>query len=164
MKTKFKQGINSDQEFLIAKKFSEFLPEDHMAKTIYDIIEELNLSNIEEKYSEVGQNAYNPKMMVRLLFYGYADGVRSSRKISKGCENRFDFAFLADGFKPSHDRISDFRKDNFKELKDIFKIIVLIGSNLGLAKLGNIKVSIDGAKVRANASAKLTKDEDGLLK
>lgn len=164
MKTKFKQGINSNQEFLIAKKFSEFLPDNHMAKTIYDIIEGLNLSNIEEKYSEVGQNAYNPKMMVRLLFYGYADGVRSSRKISKGCENRFDFAFLADGFKPSHDRISDFRKDNLKELKDIFKIIVLIGSNLGLAKLGNIKVSIDGAKFRANASAKLTKDEEGLFK
>lgn len=164
MKIKFKQGINSNQEFLIAKKFSEFLPEDHMAKTIYEIIEGLNLSNIEEKYSAVGQNAYNPKMMVRLLFYGYADGVRSSRKISKGCENRFDFAFLADGFKPSHDRISDFRKDNLKELKDIFKIIVLIGSNLGLAKLGNIKVSIDGAKFRANASAKLTKDEEGLFK
>lgn len=164
MKIKFKQGINSNQEFLIAKRFSEFLPENHMAKTIYDIIEGLNLLNIEEKYSEVGQNAYNPKMMVRLLFYGYADGVRSSRKISKGCENRFDFAFLADGFKPSHDRISDFRKDNLKELKDIFKIIVLIGSNLGLVKLGNIKVSIDGAKFRANASAKLTKDEEGLFK
>ena len=102
--------------------------------------------------------------MVRLLFYGYANGVRSSRKISKGCENGFDFAFLADGFKPSHDRISDFRKDNLKELKDIFKIIVLIGSNLGLTKLGNIKVSIDGAKFRANASAKLTKDEEGLFK
>ena len=101
MKTKFKQGINSNQEFLIAKKISEFLPENHLAKTIYDIIEGLNLSSIEEKYSEVGQNAYNPKMMVRLLFYGYADGVRSSRKISKGCENRFDFAFFGSGFSTS---------------------------------------------------------------
>ena len=164
MKIKFKQGVNPNQEFLFAKKFSEFLPENHLAKTIYEIVDGLNLSKIEEKYSKDGQHAYNPKIMVRLLFYGYSDGIRSSRKISRGCENRFDFAYLSDGFKPSHDRISDFRKDNFEELKDIFKIIVLVGANLGLAKLGNIKVSIDGAKIKANASSKLTKDEEGLLK
>lgn len=161
---KFKKSIGQTQEFLFAKKFSEFLPENHLAKTIYEIVDGLNLSKIEEKYSDLGQHAYDPKMMVRLIFYGYADGIRSSRKISIGCENRFDFAFLSEGFKPSHDRISDFRKDNLEELKDIFKIIVIIGANLGLAKLGHIKVSIDGAKMRANASAKLTKDEKGLLK
>lgn len=163
MKIKFKQGIDHNQEFLFPKKLTEFLPEEHLAKTIYEIVNQLNLSNIEEKYSEMGQHAYNPKMMVSLLFYGYAKGIRSSRKISEGCENRFDFIFLSDGQRPSHDRISDFRKDNLEELKDIFKIIVLTGANLGLAKIGNIDTSIDGAKVKANASPKLSKDEDGLL-
>lgn len=100
--------------------------------------------------------------MVRLLFYGYSVGIRSSRKISKGCEDRFDFVYLADNLRPSHDRISDFRKDNSSELKEIFRDIVLIGANMGLVKIGNIKVSIDGSKVKANASAKLTKDEKGL--
>ncbi len=128
------------------------------------IVDNLNLSKIENKYSNLGQHVYDPKIMVSLLFYGYSIGTRSSRKISQGCEDRFDFAFLADGFYPSHDRLADFRRSNIKELKDIFKIIVIIGSNLGLAKLGNIKVSIDGAKIKANASSKLTKDEDGLLK
>jgi transposase len=164
MKIKFKQGIGINQEFLIPKKFSEYLPDNHLAKVIREIVDKLNLSTIEKKYSPLGQHAFDPKEMVSLLFYGYCVGVRSSRKISKGCEDRFDFAFLANGLYPSHDRISDFRKDNIEELKDIFKIIVLIGSNMGLAKLGNINVSIDGAKIKANASSKLSLDEDGLSK
>lgn len=164
MEIKFKQGIDENQEFLFPKKLSEYLPDSHLAKAISEIVEKLNLSSIKRKYSHLGQHAYDPKMMVSLLFYGYSTGTRSSRKISKGCEERFDFAFLSDGFKPSHDRISDFRKDNIEELKEIFKIIVLVGSNLGLVKLGNINVSIDGAKLKANASPKLTKDEAGLVK
>jgi transposase len=164
MEIKFKKGIDINQEFLLPKKFSEYLPDNHLAKVIKEIVDNLNLSSIEEKYSSLGQHAFDPKIMISLLFYGYSVGVRSSRKISKGCEDRFDFAFLSDGFHPSHDRISDFRKDNLEELKDIFKIIVLVGSNMGLAKLGNIKVCIDGAKIKANASSKLTKDENGLVK
>lgn len=164
MEIKFKQAIDENQEFLFPRKLSEYLPDSHLAKAISEIVEKLNLSSIKIKYSPLGQRAYDPKMMVSLLFYGYSIGVRSSRKISIGCEERFDFAFLSEGFKPSHDRISDFRKDNTSELREVFKTIVLIGANLGLVKLGNIKVSIDGAKIKANASSKLTKDEAGLLK
>jgi len=164
MEIKFKKGLDENQEFLFPKKLSEYLPDEHLAKAISEIVEKLDLSNIKIKYSSLGQHAYHPQMMVSLLFYGYAIGVRSSRKISSGCEERFDFVFLSDGLKPSHDRISDFRKENIAELKDVFKSIVLIGANLGLAKLGNIKVSIDGSKIKANASSKLTKDEDNLLK
>ena len=164
MEIKFKQGMDENQEFLFPKKLSEYLPDSHLAKAISEIVEKLNLSSVKSKYSHLGQHAYDPKMMISLLFYGYSTSVRSSRKISKGCEERFDFAFLSDGFKPSHDRISDFRKENIEELKNIFKIIVLIGSNLGLVKLGNINVSIDGTKIKANASPKLTKDEAGLVK
>src|SRR3989338_1501625 len=161
---KFKQGINPNQEFLLPKKPADFLPENHLARAFYEIVNLLGLSKIEEKYSKLGQHAYNPKMMIRLLFYGYAKNVRSSRKISKACEEGFDFVYLADSQKPSHDRISDFRKDNLEELKDTFQEIVLIGINMGVAKFGNINASIDGSKIRANASAKLTKDEKGLEK
>ena len=161
---KFKQGIDPNQEFLFAKKPEDFLPENHLARAVYQIVELLDLSKIEEKYSELGQNAYDPKTIVRILFNGYSIGIRSSRKISKACEERFDFVYLADGLKPSHDRISDFRKDNLEELKQLFPEIVLVGANLGLANFGNIKTSINGSKVRANASAKLSKDEEGLKK
>src|SRR3989338_5512129 len=161
---KFKQGINPNQEFLLPKKPADFLPENHLARAIYEIVNLLGLSKIEEKYSKLGQHAYNPKMMIRLLFYGYAKNVRSSRKISKACEEGFDFVYLADSQKPSHDRISDFRKDNLEELKESFQEIVLIGVNMGLARFGTINASIDGSKLRANASAKLTKDEKSLEK
>lgn len=160
----FKQGIDPNQEFLFPRKPSDFLPDNHLAKALYEIVDLLDLSRIEAKYSRLGQNAYNPRMMTRVLFNGYCTGIRSSRKISKACEDRFDFAYLTDGLRPSHDRISDFRKDNLEELKGVFQEIVLIGFNLGLAKFGNIKTSIDGSKVRANASSKLTKDEEGLKK
>lgn len=161
---KFKTGINKNQEFLFAKKPEDFLAENHSAKTIYEVTNHLNTGRITIKYSPIGQHAYNPSMMIRLLFYGYSVGIRSSRKISGACEERYDFAYLSDGLKPSHDRVSDFRKDNIEELKQIFQDTVIIGINLGLADVGNIKVSIDGTKVRANASAKLTKDEEGLQK
>src|SRR3989338_168902 len=164
MEIKFKQGIDENQEFLFPKKLSEYLPDSHLAKAISEIVEKLNLSSIKSKYSPLGQHAYDPKMMISLLFYGYSTGVRSSRKISKGCEERFDFSFLSDGFKPSHDRISDFRKDNIEELKKVFRTIVLLGANMGLIKIGNIKASIDGTKIKANASSKLTKDEKGIVK
>ena len=80
---KFKQGINKNQEFLFAKKPEDFLPDEHLAKAIYEVVEHLGLSEIESKYSNLGQNAYNPKMMTRLIFNGYSVGIRSSRKISK---------------------------------------------------------------------------------
>ena len=160
----FKQGINENQEFLFPKKPSDFLPENHLAKLVYSIVNQLDITKIQNKYSNKGQHAYDPKMMINLLFYGYCTGIRSSRKIAKACEDRFDFVYLASNLKPSHDRISDFRKDNLNELKELFVQIVLIGCNLGLAEVGNIKTSIDGSKVRANASAKLTKDEEGLNK
>ena len=160
----FKQGINENQEFLFPKKPSDFLPENHLAKLVYSIVNQLDITKIKDKYSDKGQHAYDPKMMINLLFYGYCIGLRSSRKIAGACEDRFDFVYLAGNLKPSHDRISDFRKDNIDELKELFVQIVLIGCNLGLAEFGNIKPSIDGSKVRANASAKLTKDEEGLNK
>lgn len=158
----FKHGIDPNQEFLFPKKPSDFLPDEHLAKAIYEIVKLLDFSKIEVKYSEIGQNAYAPRMMTSILFHGYSIGVRSSRKISKGCEERFDFVYLAEGLRPSHDRISDFRKENLEELKELFQEIVLIGAYMGLAKFGNIKTSIDGSKVRANASSKLSKDEEGL--
>lgn len=161
---RFKQGLDPNQEFLFPKKPSEFLPDDHLAKAIHEIMKKLDFSKIEMKYSESGQNAYAPRMMTSILFYGYSISVRSSRKISKGCEDRFDFVYLAEGLKPSHDRISDFRRDNLNELKELFQEIVLIGNFMGLAKFGNIKTSIDGSKVKANASSKLSKDEEGLNK
>src|SRR3989344_2543247 len=145
----FKKGMNPKQEFLIHKKPEDYLSDNHLAKMVYEVVSTLNFEQILKKYSNHGQNAYNPAMMVRIIFYGYAIGVRSSRKMAKSCEERFDFLYLSDGLQPSHDRISDFRKDNFEELKDFFKEIVILASGLGMIKLGNLNVCIDGSKIKA---------------
>jgi len=160
----FKHGVDANQEFIFPKKPSDFLPDNHLAKAVHEIVKLLDFSKIEAKYSELGQNAYAPRMMTSMLFYGYSVSIRSSRKISRGCDDRFDFVYLAEGLKPSHDRISDFRKENLEELKEAFQEIVLIGVYMGLAEFGNIKTSIDGSKIKANASSKLSKDEEGLKK
>ena len=161
---KFKKGMDRTQELLLPMRLEDYLKENHLARLVCDICDRLDLSKIEAKYDPLGQHAYNPRMMVALSFYSYAIGTRSSRKISTACEDRLDFVYISQGLKPSHDRISDFRKDNLKEIKELFKEIVLIGANLGLVRLGNIKASIDGTKIRANASPKLSKDEAGLGK
>ena len=156
----FKKGIPQNQEVLIPRKACDYLPENHLAKVIYTVVDKLELSNIYTKYSEIGQNAYNPKMMLRLLFYHYSIGTCSSRKISNSCYERLDTMYLSDGLTPSHDRISDFRKENLDEIKDLFVQIVIIGNELGLVKFNNINASIDGTKLKANASSKLSKTED----
>jgi transposase len=158
----FKKGLDPKQEFLIAKKPGDYVKEEHMAKAVYAISEKLNMQNIIEKYSELGQNAYNPLMLIRIIFYGYAIGVRSSRKLAKACEERLDFLYLADGLKPSHNAISDFRKENLEEMKVHFQEILLIAAGLNIVSLGNLNVCIDGSKIKANASPKLSKDEDKL--
>jgi transposase len=145
-------------------KIEDYIEDNHLAKLVCTICDMLDLSKIEAKYKEKGQHAYNPRMMVALLFYGYAIGIRSSRKLASACRERLDFMYITQGLKPSHDRISDFRKENREELKESFQEIVVIGATLGLVELGNIKVSIDGTKIRANASPKLSKDEIGLKK
>ena len=160
----FKEGLDRKQELLMPSKIEDYIEDNHLAKLVVAICAMLNLLKIEAKYSEKGQHAYNPRMMIALLFYGYSIGIRSSRKLADACKERLDFMYITQGLKPSHDRISDFRKENYEELKESFQDIVMIGATLGLTELGNIKTSIDGTKIRANASPKLSKDEDGLEK
>lgn len=82
--------------------------------------------------------------------------------MSKACEERLDFIYISANLRPSYKTISEFRRSNLEELREIFKDIVLMGMKLGLVKMGNIRVSLDGSKIRANASSKKSKDEEGL--
>ncbi|MCD4819432.1 MAG: transposase [Candidatus Cloacimonetes bacterium] len=119
---------------------------------------------MELKYSDNGQHGYNPKILTAILFYEYTIGINSSRKLSDACLERFDFRYSTFNQFPSYKTISEFRRENLSFLKDQFTNIVLIGLDLGLADFGNIKVSIDGTKIRANASSKRSKNLKGLKK
>jgi transposase len=160
----FKDSESRNQMLLFPETINEYIPDGHLAKLVLSIISSLNLYPIICKFSSIGQKAYSPKILLAIIFYGYSVGIRSSRKLAKACEERLDFMFLAAKLCPSYKTISEFRRENLLELSELFQEIILIGIKLGLVKIGNIKVSIDGTKIRANASGKLSKDEKGLEK
>ncbi|MCP3921500.1 MAG: IS1182 family transposase [Desulfobacterales bacterium] len=161
---KFKNGQPRNQIILFPKSIEEYIPDGHLARLVLSIVLMLNFDKINNKFSNIGQHAFSPKILVAILFYGYAIGIRSSRKLSKACQERLDFMYIAAELRPSHKTISEFRRENLEELKDFFQEIIIIAMKLGLVKIGNINVSIDGTKIRANASGKLSKDESGLEK
>src|SRR5918992_3226947 len=127
-----------------------WLREDHLAPFIVDVVEQLDLSAIEQAYSGRGSPAYPPKLMVALLFYGYAPGMFSSRKLEQASYESVPFIYIAGGRHPDHDSINSFRKRFLVQLQELFVQILLIAHGLGVLRLGDI--FIDGSKVKANAS------------
>jgi transposase len=128
----------------------DVLPPDHLARFIVRVISWLDLRAIYAKYSDEGGEAYAPELLLGLLFYGYATGVFSSRKIEKATRESIPFRFLAGGWHPDHDTIANFRKTFLPEITDLFAQVLVVAHELGILKLGNI--SIDGSKVHADAS------------
>ncbi len=128
----------------------ECLPADHLARFIVAIIALLDLSAIYACYAPVGGQAYAPEILLGLLFYGYATGVFSSRKIEKATYEIIPFRFIAGGLHPDHDTIANFRKTFLLEITGLFAQVLVVAREMGLLKLGNI--SLDGSKVHADAS------------
>ena len=128
----------------------DVLPPDHLARFIVWVISRLDVSAIYAKYSDQGGEAYAPELLLGLLFYGYATGVFSSRKIEKATRESIPFRFLAGGWHPDHDTIANFRKTFLPEITELFALVLVVAHELGVLKLGNI--SIDGSKVHADAS------------
>jgi transposase len=136
--------------YLLPPSVQDWLPEKHIARFIVEILEELDVSNIENTYSSIGRNAYPVRVLLGLLFYGYATGVYSSRKIEQATYDSIAFRYIAANLHPDHDTIADFRKKFSKEFDAIFLQVLLIASKMGILKIGN--VSTDGSKIKANAS------------
>jgi transposase len=126
------------------------LREDHLARFVVEVVEQLDLSAIEQVYSGRGSPVYPPKLMVALLFYGCATGMFSSRKLEQASYESVPFIYIAGGLHPDHDSINSFRKRFLVQLEELFVQILLIAHGLGVLKLGDI--FIDGSKVEANAS------------
>ncbi len=143
-------GPDREQSMLMPYDLMEWLPENHMARFIIEVIDRLEFSHIYNRYKGKGSTPYDPKLILGLLFYGYSTGIFSSRKIEAATYDSVAFRFIAGNHHPDHDTIASFRKRFLPEIKVWFKAILLIGKELGFVKLGNIY--IDGTKVQANAS------------
>jgi transposase len=150
-----KQFRNCDlnQTLLLPPSLQDWLPESHLARFVADVVETLDLSRIYGQYEERdgrGLAAYDPRMMVRLLLYGYCRGVASSRRIEKATYEDLAFRYLAADEHPDHSGIAAFRKAPLEALSQLFVQVLRLCQQAGLVKLGH--VALDGTKVKANAS------------
>ncbi len=143
-------SANRHQQYLFPPSIQDWLPEDHMARFVVDIVSQLDLRPISKAYAGRGPKAYHPEVLLSLLFYGYATGVYSSRKIEQATYDSVAFRFISANTHPDHDTIATFRKRFLDQLQPLFVQILMFAREMGLLKLG--KVSLDGTKVKANAS------------
>src|SRR5579875_679577 len=141
-----------DQDFLLPPSLKDWLPEKHLAYFVSEVVEELDLSGIYAVYErdERGQPPYDPRMMTKLLVYGYCVGVYSARKIQQRLIEDVAFRVLAAGNEPDFRTIADFRKIHLQVLKGLFEQVLKVALEMGAVKLG--RVALDGSKIKANAS------------
>ncbi len=139
-----------DTLYLMPPSVQDWLPENHLARFVVDIVSQLDLWPLVSAYAGRGSDAYPPGTLLALLFYGYATGVFSSRKLEAATYDSVAFRFITANTHPDHDTIATFRKRFLEQLKPLFAQILLIAHTMGVCKLG--KVSLDGTKVKANAS------------
>lgn len=149
MKAKFIE-VDRVTQYLLPPSIQDWLPEKHLARFVVEIVEQLDLRSLKKSYAGRGSQPYHPEMLVALLFYGYATGEFSSRKLERKTYDSVAFRYIAANTHPDHDTIAEFRKRFLPQLRKIFVEILTIARQMGVMKLG--KVSIDGTKVKANAS------------
>jgi transposase len=142
-----------DQPFLLPPSLQDWLPENHLARFVAELVPGLDLSKIYGYYGRRdgrGKAAYHPVMMVRVLLYGYCVGVTSSRRIERASYDDIAFRYLCADQHPDHDSIAWFRRQHLPVLAQMFTQVLQLCDKAGLVKLGH--VAIDGTKLQANAS------------
>jgi transposase len=140
------------QVLLMPPSLDEWLPEDHLARFVSELVDEsLDLEPFWASYTEArGFPPYDPRLMLKLLLYGYVTGVRSSRAIEQACCEQVAFRFLAANAAPDFRSIARFRRRHLAALKGLFVESLRLCRQAGMVRLG--RVALDGSKVRANAS------------
>lgn len=136
--------------YLLPPSLEDWLPEGHLARFVVEIVEQLDLRSLKDSYAGRGSSPYNPVMLTALLFYGYATGAFSSRKLERSTYESVAFRYIAANTHPDHDTIVSFRRRFLPELTGLFVQILEIASRMKVLKVGT--VSLDGTKVKANAS------------
>jgi len=137
-------------DFLFPPSMNDWLPEQHLARFIVEIIEQLDLREMERAYGRSGSAAFHPALLLSILIYGYATGVFSSRKLEHATYDSVAFRFVAANEHPDHDTLNTFRKRFLKEIEVLMVQVLMIARTMGMLKLGNI--ALDGSKIKANAS------------
>jgi transposase len=145
-------ACDRDQVLLMPPSLQDWLPEDHLAWTILDAVEEMNLKPLLAAYRPDGHGrpAYHPKVMVALLLYCYSRGNRSSRGIERSCRDDVACRVITSNRVPDHSTIAEFRRRHEAALAELFNDVLALCAQAGLVRVGVI--ALDGTKVQANAS------------
>jgi transposase len=143
-------AVDRETAYLLPPSVDEWLPQDHLARFVVEVIDQMDLSELVRQYAGRGSDAYHPSMLLGLLVYGYASGVHSSRKIERACHDSVAFRFIAANTQPDHDSIATFRRRFLPQIEKLFVQVLLLAREMNCLKLGNI--ALDGTKIAANAS------------
>jgi transposase len=144
------RAIDRETGFLLPPSIDDWLPEQHLARFVVEVIDGLDLSAMVRSYRGSGSASYHPALLLGLLVYGYATGVFSSRKLERVTYDSVAFRFIAANEHPDHDTIATFRRRFLKDIEALFVRVLELAREMGMLKLGT--VALDGTKIHANAS------------
>ena len=142
--------IDRETGFLLPPSVDEWLPENHLARFVVEVVDGLDLRAMSGSYRGSGSASYHPRMLLGILVYGYATGVFSSRKLERATYDSVAFRFIAANDHPDHDTIATFRRRFLEEIEALFVRMLLLAREMGVLKMGT--VALDGTKIHANAS------------
>lgn len=139
-----------EQAELLPRHVRDELPAGHLCFVIHDLMEQQDMSQFDQAYSEEGQKAYAPRMMLKVWLYGFAVNVRSTRKLERRIQEDLGFRFLAGGARPDHKTLSEFLRRHAATIEELFTQVLGAVRQSGMARLG--RVAIDSTRIKANAS------------
>lgn len=142
--------LDRGSEYLLPPSVEDWLPSNHLARFVVDVVERLDLSEMVKAYAGRGKDAHHPASLLGLLIYGYATGVFHSRKIERATYENLAFRYIAANTHPDHDTLAHFRARFAPQISALFVQVLLIAREMKLFKLGSI--AVDGSKFKANAS------------
>ncbi len=141
---------DQSQPFLLPPSLQDFVNEDHPSDMINDLVDQLDMSVLEARYGSLGQPAYHPRLMLKVILYGFTVGIFSSRKLQRACQENLAFKYLAGMETPVFRTFIEFRQRHREDMQEVFLQTAQLARELGLARLG--AVALDGSKVEANTS------------
>src|SRR5258707_2955307 len=144
------RAIDRETGFLLPPSIDEWLPKQHLARFVVEVIDGLDLRAMAGSYRGSGSAAHHPRMLLGVLVYGYATGVFASRKLERATYDSVAFRFIAANDHPDHDTIATFRRRFLKEITELFVKVLMLAREMGVVQLGT--VALDGTKIHANAS------------
>lgn len=153
---------NREQISFIGYSLDDFVSRDAKCRFIVRLVSELDLQSLYDQYSEQGNDAFDPEVMLATWFFAYSEGVTSTRKLEERCQRDLHYIYISANLHPDHSSLSRFRKRHLSMIPEYFIQIVRRASEKGLMDIK--KIAIDGTKIQASGSPKRSKDSESLAR